>query len=138
MTDTHTQKPPPRVDLSQQLTALHEQVRAIEAAPAPPLRNLEEIVDVRYSIDAARRLTEAELQVLSQATQLREEGLKRARTGNTADGKQLIQAARALLETEPISAEAHLLGESFQLAAEAFISYQNGHHAAAEQLRDLG
>jgi hypothetical protein len=99
-------------------------VRALESEAARPIRSLEEVLDVKYCIDTARRLTEQELSILNHATQVREAGLRHARTGNQLTGQNFIRDARRILEQGSLGAEAFLLGESFQLAAEAFILYR--------------
>lgn len=124
----------PSTQQTEEINALLQHIVAMETIPGAPLRNLEEGADVRYSIDVARRLTEPECKILAQATQLREEGLRQSRNGADIEAINSVERARTILDAGGLSPEAYLLGDSFQLAAEAFLRYRKLDYENAQQL----
>lgn len=100
--------------------------------PAPRLRNLEGSYDARYAVEVARRLPLEEITSLGRATDLREEGLAFARSGDRDRGAELVAESRRHFEGAGLSPEALLLAEWFQTPAEAYVQYRCGDFADAE------
>ena len=104
------------------------------ARPQPRLPKLEQIYNTVHTITMSERLPLAEIMLLGEATDFREEGLQLARAGENADGARLIAESRLRFEQAGLSQEALLLAESFQEAAEAYVQYKANHHIEAKTL----
>lgn len=97
-------------------------------------RSLEQILDAQYVLLMAERLSLADLEMLGEATSLREAGLQAAREGDLELGLELVVEARDHCRNAPLSEEARLSFETFQTAAEAYVRYRSGDQAEAEAL----
>jgi hypothetical protein len=100
--------------------------------PGPRLPNIEGTYDVRYAVEMARRLPLEEITSLGHATDLREEGLTAARSGDLDLGADLVAEAKRHYESAGLSPEALLLAGWFQWPADAYIQYRRGDHLDAE------
>jgi hypothetical protein len=107
-------------------------LRRTLAQPRRRLPNLDASYDARYAVELARRLPLVEIVDLGRATDLREEGLALARSGQIDEGAALVSEARMEVEGAKLSAEARLLAEWFQTPAEAYVEYRRGNIKAAE------
>lgn len=103
------------------------------ARPRPMVRNLEQAFDALQVMSMAQRLPVGEIEALGEATDLREGGLRLARSGQPDRGAGLIAEARELFESAGLSHEARACAETYQTAAEAYVDYRGARYLAAEQ-----
>jgi hypothetical protein len=94
-------------------------------------RSIEERFDAQQVIAMAQRLTVREIEALGEATELREKGLRRARAGDFADGRRLIDSARLNTDRVALSDEAARMFETYQRPAESYVDFRQGRFADA-------
>jgi hypothetical protein len=102
-----------------------------------PGHPIEDRFEAQQVITMAHRLPVREIEALGEATDLREAGLRAARSGDLARGRHLIADARASRESVALSEEASTLFETYQLAAQSYINYREcNYDAAISAMRD--
>jgi hypothetical protein len=104
---------------------------------AKPFKDETERVQWLYLLhEMKKRLSIAEISTLLRATDIREFGLRMARTGKLSDAETAVNYARIAIQAKNLCREACTMFECFQAPASAFIRYKQGKYQDAHALLD--
>lgn len=128
--------------MEQRPSSINLTVRAVTAYVEGPARRAERVPDrvarafgTAFLQRMSRSLTLPEISVILRAEKSREAGLALARAGSLEEATPLVAEARDAYTQAGLVGEACWAAETFQLAAESYLSYRRG--SGAQARRDL-